>query len=120
MYRPAFNVFQAILLAILLAACSARKAEPLPPGTVVLALGDSITAGYGLDPGQAWPALLAEKTGWKIVNGGISGDKTGDALARLPALLERAGFRLAGRRPAAARRSERVLDELVYVRTRET
>jgi acyl-CoA hydrolase len=88
MYRPAFNVFQAILLAILLAACSARKAEPLPPGTVVLALGDSITAGYGLDPGQAWPALLAEKTGWKIVNGGISGDKTGDALARLPALLD--------------------------------
>jgi acyl-CoA hydrolase len=88
MYRPAFNVFQAILLAVMLAACSARKAEPLPPGTVVLALGDSITAGYGLDPGQAWPALLAEKTGWKIVNGGISGDKTGDALARLPALLD--------------------------------
>jgi acyl-CoA hydrolase len=88
MYRPAFNVFQAILLAVMLAACSARKAEPLPPGTVVLALGDSITAGYGLDPGQAWPALLAEKTGWKIVNVGISGDKTGDALARLPALLD--------------------------------
>lgn len=70
------------------AACSARKAEPLPPGTVVLALGDSITAGYGLAPEQAWPALLAEKTGWQIVNGGVSGDKTGDALARLPALMD--------------------------------
>lgn len=88
MFRPAFKVFPAVLLAILLAACSARKAEPLPPGTVVLALGDSITAGYGLAPEQAWPALLAEKTGWKIVNGGISGDKTNDALARLPALLD--------------------------------
>ncbi|GIK24918.1 MAG: arylesterase [Betaproteobacteria bacterium] len=75
-------------LLALLAACSADKAEPLPPGTVVLALGDSITAGYGLAPEQAWPALLAEKTGWKIVNGGISGDKTNDALARLPALLD--------------------------------
>ncbi len=88
MFRPAFKVFPAVLLAVLLAACSARKAEPLPPGTVVLALGDSITAGYGLTPEQAWPALLAEKTGWKIVNGGISGDKTNDALARLPALLD--------------------------------
>lgn len=75
-------------LLALLAACSADKAEPLPPGTVVLALGDSLTAGYGLTTGQAWPALLAEKTGWQVVNGGVSGDKTGDALARLPALLD--------------------------------
>ena len=72
----------------LLAACSADKAEPLPPGTVVLALGDSLTAGYGRSSVQAWPALLAEKTGWKIVNGGVSGDRTGDALARLPALMD--------------------------------
>lgn len=75
-------------LLALLAACSAEKAEPLPPGTVVLALGDSLTAGYGLAPEQAWPALLAEKTGWQVVNGGVSGDKTSDALARLPALLD--------------------------------
>lgn len=75
-------------LLALLAACSADRAEPLPPGTVVLALGDSLTAGYGLTTGQAWPALLAEKTGWQVVNGGVSGDKTGDALARLPALLD--------------------------------
>lgn len=73
---------------VLLAACSAEKAAPLPPGTVVLALGDSLTAGYGLATEQAWPARLAAKTGWKIVNGGISGDKTDDALARLPALLD--------------------------------
>ena len=78
----------AILLCGLLAACSGKQAEPLPPGTVVLALGDSLTAGYGLAPEQAWPARPAEKTGWKIVNGGVSGDKTGDALARLPALLD--------------------------------
>ncbi len=82
---------RAFLLAALLAlaaACSGEQAEPLAPGTVVLALGDSLTAGYGLDPAQAWPALLAERTGWRIVNGGVSGDKTGDALARLPALLD--------------------------------
>ncbi len=77
-----------VCLLALLAACSSKKAEPLPPGSVVLALGDSITAGYGLVPEQAWPTLLAGKTGWKIVNGGVSGDKSGDALARLPALME--------------------------------
>jgi lysophospholipase L1-like esterase len=76
------------LLVVLLAACQAKQAEPLPPGTVVLALGDSLTAGYGLTPEQAWPTQLAEKTGWMIVNGGVSGDQTGDALARLPALLD--------------------------------
>lgn len=82
---------RAFLLAALLAlaaACAGEKAAPLAPGTVVLALGDSLTAGYGLDPAQAWPALLAERTGWRIVNGGVSGDKTGDALARLPGLLD--------------------------------
>ncbi len=79
---------------VLLAACSAKKAEPLPPGSMVLALGDSLTAGYGLTPEQAWPALLAGKTGWKIINGGISGDTSGDALARLPALMEEHAPRL--------------------------
>lgn len=82
------RAFLGACLLALLAACGGQPAEPLPTGTVVLALGDSLTAGYGLDPEQAWPALLAEKTGWKIVNGGVSGDKTADALARLPALLD--------------------------------
>lgn len=79
---------------VLLAACSAKKAEPLPSGSVVLALGDSLTAGYGLNPDQAWPTLLAGKTGWKIINGGVSGDKTEDALARLPSLMDEHAPRL--------------------------
>ena len=78
----------AILLCGLLAACGGKKAEPLAPGATVLALGDSITAGYGLAPEQAWPAQLAARTGWKVVNGGVSGDTAADALARLPALLD--------------------------------
>lgn len=86
--RAALSVcFHAFCIA-LLAACSPEKAAPLPPGSVVLALGDSLTAGHGVAPEQAWPALLAARTGWKIVNGGISGDKSGDALARLPPLLD--------------------------------
>ncbi|MDP1896473.1 MAG: arylesterase, partial [Sulfurimicrobium sp.] len=54
----------------------------------VLALGDSLTAGNGVSPEQAWPSLLAGRTGWVVVNGGVSGDTSGAALQRLPALLE--------------------------------
>jgi len=72
----------------LCAGCAPDKAEPLPPGTAVLVLGDSLSAGYGLTPAQAWPAHLAERTGWRVINAGVSGDKSRDALARLPALLD--------------------------------
>ena len=53
-------------------------------GEKILALGDSITAGYGLKVEQAYPYLLSQKINLPIVNLGVSGDKTADALARLP------------------------------------
>ncbi|MDO4777069.1 MAG: arylesterase [Cardiobacteriaceae bacterium] len=79
-----------ILFAILLAACGNDKGREaaLPAGSVVLALGDSITAGVGANPQEAWPALLARESGWQVVNGGVSGDDSAQALARLPALLD--------------------------------
>ncbi len=76
----------ALLLA--LAACSAPKQQALPPGATVLVLGDSISAGYGLTPEQAWPAKLAAATGWNVVNAGVSGDTTAGGRERLPGLLE--------------------------------
>jgi acyl-CoA thioesterase I len=53
----------------------------------LVALGDSLTAGYGLSPGKAFPdrleAALRAK-GWdvKIINAGVSGDTAADGLAR--------------------------------------
>jgi len=77
------------LFALLLAtACSAPKQEALPRGTKVLALGDSLTAPHGVRPGEDWPTLLGQKTGWVVINAGVSGDTSAGALARLPALLE--------------------------------
>ena len=70
------------------AACNKPGEQPLPAGTKVLALGDSLTAGYGVSPAEAWPTLLATRTGWEIVNGGISGDTSAGGLQRLPDLLE--------------------------------
>jgi acyl-CoA thioesterase I len=79
-----------LLAALATAACSrgpAPSASALPAGATVLALGDSITAGLGAPAEASYPAQLAAATGWNVVNGGISGDTSAQALERLPALL---------------------------------
>jgi len=78
-----------VAASVLVAACGSKAKEaPLPSGSRVLALGDSLTAGIGVVPEEAWPDLLANQTGWVVINGGVSGDTSGGALRRLPALLE--------------------------------
>jgi len=54
----------------------------------VVALGDSLTAGYGLDRSEAYPALLQQRIdtagyGYEVVNAGVSGDTTAGGLSRL-------------------------------------
>jgi acyl-CoA thioesterase I len=74
---------------VLVAACSSKQKEAaLPAGSQVLALGDSLTQGAGVTPEEAWPNLLAIKTGWVVINGGVNGDTSEAALRRLPGLLE--------------------------------
>jgi acyl-CoA thioesterase-1 len=56
-------------------------------------LGDSLAAGYGLDPSEAFPALLEQKIelaklDYKVVNAGVSGDTTAGGLRRLDWLLK--------------------------------
>ena len=84
----------AFLLALV--ACdsaSSRNTSPAPPGTpVVVALGDSLTAGPGLSPSSAYPGLLQQRAmdaGYphRVINAGVLGDTTGDALRRLDAAL---------------------------------
>jgi len=72
-----------------LAACGKKRstAAALPANARVLALGDSLTAGNGAHQEQAWPAQLAQSTGWQVDNAGVSGDTSEGALQRLPALL---------------------------------
>ena len=84
--RPARVLLLALVL--LLGACGKPKEAALPSGTRVLALGDSLTAPHGVTPEQAWPTLLAKKTGWAVVNAGVSGDTSSGALQRLPGLIE--------------------------------
>ena len=86
MNRRQFLIGSTILA---LAACGKRRnrSQALPKGSAVLALGDSLTYGYGAAPTAAYPVQLATLTGWKVINGGVSGDTTADALARLPELM---------------------------------
>jgi acyl-CoA thioesterase I len=61
---------------------------------LILCLGDSLTAGYGLDMSQAYPALLQRKIdtlGWnfKVINAGLSGETTAGGLRRLDWFLKR-------------------------------
>jgi acyl-CoA thioesterase I len=85
----AFRHFMLLAVVVLLTSCGkAVKEAAIPPGSLIVALGDSLTAGAGVSPEQAWPALLASHTGWVVVNGGVSGDTSAEALRRLPSLLE--------------------------------
>ncbi|MEP0948743.1 MULTISPECIES: GDSL-type esterase/lipase family protein [Cyanophyceae] len=52
-------------------------------GTQIIALGDSITAGFGIGPQAAYPNLLSQTLDLPIVNQGRSGDTTEAALNRL-------------------------------------
>lgn len=82
------RVLLALFVTALAAGCGGRKADPIARGAVVLVIGDSITAGYGLGPDKAWTAVLETKSGWRVVNAGVSGDTSAGGRARLPALLE--------------------------------
>jgi acyl-CoA thioesterase I len=71
-------------LALVFAASGAAGARPLR----IVALGDSLTAGYGLPADKAFPAVLqnalkAKGIDVEIVNAGVSGDTSADLLARL-------------------------------------
>ena len=73
-----------------LAGCGkkALAGRQLAAGATVLALGDSITFGIGASAETSYPTVLARLTGWNVINAGVSGDTSAQALARLPALLQ--------------------------------
>ena len=93
-----------VLLGVALA-CESRPAErpaerqsPGANGTVsrptIVFLGTSITAGLGLDPSQAYPALIQQRLDsltldYQVINAGVSGETSAGALGRIGWLLQR-------------------------------
>jgi len=70
-------------------AAPAAQAGPAPDNRpVIVAFGDSLTAGFGADPGKSYPDFLQQELDrrglrYRVVNAGISGETTTDALERL-------------------------------------
>ena len=80
----------AILLIVITTATSAN--ESMAPAKKILVLGDSLSAGLGVDYDQSWPLLVEEELrsegyDYTVVNAGISGDTTSGGLSRLPKLI---------------------------------
>lgn len=80
------------VLVFWLAAWSSLSARAEAP--VILVLGDSLGAGYGIPVERGWVSLLQLRLAergfpHRVVNASISGDTTGGGLSRLPAALER-------------------------------
>nr|WP_299914438.1 arylesterase [Sphingomonas bacterium] len=93
-YGVARSFLQALapLLTVLAAALLATPVSAAPADKLVLAFGDSLTAGYGLGPAQAFPARLEaslRKSGVKVEvrNAGVSGDTSAAGRSRLAWVL---------------------------------
>src|SRR5262245_53248777 len=73
---------------------AAPPPAPIADGRpLVVMLGDSLTAGLGLDPRFAYPTLIQEKVDaaglkFRVVNAGISGDTSAGGLSRVDLALE--------------------------------
>jgi acyl-CoA thioesterase-1 len=93
-----YSLFLSLLVLI---SCGQQKLEEAPPAEperpvvnpvpskpdtrpVIVAFGDSLTAGYGVNGGFSYPDFLQKEIdGYHVVNAGISGDTTSGGLARI-------------------------------------
>ncbi|MCX6870901.1 MAG: arylesterase [Verrucomicrobia bacterium] len=79
---------------MLAAETAAQSSGTRPADKILVVLGDSLSAGFGVDPSEAWPARIQEKIreaglSWKLVNAGLSGDTSAGGLRRLEWILRR-------------------------------
>src|SRR5262245_30375105 len=118
MFRVGTSTVIGLVLCVLTAACggavgcrsfgfgaepaqngAARGAGPVadptapPPRPKIVALGDSLTAGYGLVESASYPSLLQQRLdkdgySFEVVNAGVSGDTSAGGLRRLDWALE--------------------------------
>ena len=81
-------IMTALLACTLLQGCSDERLPPLARDAKILAFGDSLTAGLGTSPANSYPSVLAQLSGRRVINAGVSGEVTADGLQRLGPLLD--------------------------------
>ncbi|MBR7059978.1 MAG: arylesterase [Neisseriaceae bacterium] len=77
-------------LAIAISSCSSKnQGRKLARGSLISALGDSLTYGYGASIEASYPTVLSQLTGLKVSNDGVSGNTSADVLKRLPEIISK-------------------------------
>ena len=77
------------VIALNLSACSgAPSLSYLPENAVILAFGDSLTAGIGASAANAYPSVLSQLAERNVVNAGVSGEETAQGVKRLAGVLK--------------------------------
>jgi len=72
----------------LLVGCGQPKLSPLTSDDVIVAFGDSLTVGVGVDASDSYPTALSRLTGMTVISAGVSGETTQEGLARFPEVIE--------------------------------
>ena len=73
-----------LLFAICHLGCAKREIKNIDSkGKAIICFGDSLTFGYGANPGEDYPTALSKMTNIPVFNAGIDGDTTVEALKRL-------------------------------------
>ncbi len=78
-----------LTLSLALSACNDAKLPPIPAQGSILAFGDSLTKGKGVEQDHSYPSVLAKLSGRRVINEGISGEVTSDGLKRFATVLHR-------------------------------
>ena len=83
--------FSVVILLIVITTATTAS-ESMPSAKKILVLGDSLSAGLGVNYNQSWPLLVQQELisagyNYTVINAGISGDTTSGGLSRLPKLI---------------------------------
>lgn len=75
-----------IFIIIALAGCAKREIKNIDSrGKNIICFGDSLTFGYGVNPGEDYPAALRKMVLRQVINAGVDGDRSIEGLARIKA-----------------------------------